>query len=319
MNPMEEEEKKEKTDLTARLRGNPWILSTFVLVVLAVVLLVGSIGGFSFTGNAISAAEAGNILLNLYQSGGVTGLSIDSVKEVSGLYEVNLLYQGGIVPVYVTKDGKYAGSLSPTSGSSADTGTGSSTGSVEVSEDDDAVLGNANAPVTIIELSDYQCIFCRKFWTETLPLIKKNYIDTGKVKLVYRDLPIASLHPMAQASAEAAECVREKGGDSSYFKYHDKVFGEQNILDSGNRNGPVTQTVTYTENDLKKWAKDLGYDIASCLDSGKYFDEVQKDMADGQAAGFSGTPQFLVNGKPLPAGAQPYSVFEQFIEGELAA
>src|SRR3989304_10036092 len=106
---------------------------------------------------------------------------------------------------------------------------------VKASLDDDAVLGDKNAPVTIIEFSDYQCVFCRKFWTETLPTIKSQYINAGKVKLVYRDFPIPSLHPMAQISAEAAECVREKGGNAAYFKYHDKVFGEQNVLDSGNK------------------------------------------------------------------------------------
>src|SRR3989344_6672130 len=165
---------------------------------------------------------------------------------------------------------------------------------VKASIDDDPVLGNANAPITIIEFSDYQCPFCRKFWTETLPSIQKKYIDTGKVKLVFRDFPLSSLHPMAEPSAEAAECVREKGGDQAYFEFHDKMFSEQNILDSGNPKGAVTKTVIYTNDDLKKWAKDLGYDISSCLDSGKYKSEVAKDTSAATASGGQGTPYFVV-------------------------
>ena len=190
---------------------------------------------------------------------------------------------------------------------------------VKVSEDDDPVLGNKNAKVTIIEFSDYQCPFCRKFWVETLPSIKKDYIDTGKVKLIYRDFPL-SFHPNAEPAAEAANCVREKGRDEAYFKMHDKIFQEENKLEGGDpNNGPVKSTVFngWDKEVLKKWAKDIGYDIGSCLDSGKYASEVQKDESDGQAAGVQGTPGFFVNGKPL-SGAQPYSVFKQAIDAELA-
>ena len=182
----------------------------------------------------------------------------------------------------------------------------------EVSVDDDAVLGDKNAPVTIIEFSDYQCPFCRKFWQDTLPQLKKDYIDTGKVKLVYRDFPL-SFHPMAIPAAEAANCAREKGGDAAYFKMHDKIFEEQNKLDGGT----VQSTVQFTTQDIKKWAKDIGYDITACMDSGKYRDEVQKDFDEGGASGVQGTPGFFVNGQ-LISGAQPYQVFKQLIDAELA-
>ncbi len=192
------------------------------------------------------------------------------------------------------------------------------TSKVTVSEDDDAVLGEKNAPVTIIEFSDYQCPFCRKFWTETLPSIKKDYIDTGKVKLVYRDFPLDSIHPAAIPAAEAAECAREKGGDSAYFKMHDKIFQEGNKLDGGDPiTGPVRGTAQFTNDNLKQWAKDIGYDISGCLDSGKFKNEVNKDSQDAQAAGGRGTPYFVINGNPL-SGAQPYSAFKQIIDAELA-
>ena len=187
--------------------------------------------------------------------------------------------------------------------------------------DDDAVLGDANAPVTIIEFSDYQCPFCRKFWTESYPQIKSQYIDTGKVKIVFRDLPLTSLHPMAQASAEAAECVRELGGDDAYYEYHDKMFSEQNILDSGNPTGTVSKTIQYTSTDLKSWATEIGYNIGTCLDSGKYSSEVQKDARDAQAAGGTGTPYFVIMGSDgkgsALSGAQPFSAFKQVIDSKL--
>ncbi|PIO07356.1 disulfide bond formation protein DsbA [Candidatus Pacearchaeota archaeon CG10_big_fil_rev_8_21_14_0_10_34_12] len=191
-------------------------------------------------------------------------------------------------------------------------------GKISASIDDDAVLGEENAKVTIIEFSDFQCPFCRKFWSETMPLIKSEYIDTGKVRFVYRDFPLTGLHPMAIPSAEAAECARDIYGEEAFWKMHDEIFAQQNILDSGSREGPVRSTVSYTTTDLKEWAKDIGYNIDSCLDSGKFTSEVQKDLSDATAAGGQGTPYFVINGNPL-SGAYPFSAFQQIIEAELAA
>ena len=183
---------------------------------------------------------------------------------------------------------------------------------VQINIDDAPVLGDKNAPVTIIEYSDYQCPFCRKFWTETLPSIKKDYIDTGKVKFVYKDFPLG-FHPGAIPYAESAKCAKEKGGDDAYWKMHDKIFEEQNKLDGGS----VKSTVTYPGDEiLKKWAKDIGYDISICLDSGKYKDAVQKDSDEGSSVGVQGTPGFFVNGRLL-SGAQPYAAFKQAIDAEL--
>ena len=114
---------------------------------------------------------------------------------------------------------------------------------VQASVDDDAVLGDKDAEVTIIEFSDYQCPFCGRFWSETLPLLKSQYIDTGKVKLVFRDFPLTSIHPNAQPAAEGAECVRDKGGDTAYWKIHDKIFENQASLNLEK---------------IKAWAKELG-------------------------------------------------------------
>ncbi|RME53646.1 DsbA family protein [Candidatus Woesearchaeota archaeon] len=167
--------------------------------------------------------------------------------------------------------------------------------------DDDPVKGNPDAPVTIVEFSDYQCPFCGRHFQQTYPQLVKDYIDTGKVKLVYRDFPL-SFHPEAQKAAEAAECAGEQG---KYWEMHDKLFQNQQSLGVAN---------------YKKWARELGLDgskFDTCLDSGKMANEVKKDMADGQAAGVRGTPSFFINGRPV-RGAQPFSVFQGIIEDELA-
>ena len=172
---------------------------------------------------------------------------------------------------------------------------------VKVSIDDDAVLGDENAKVTMIEFSDYECPFCGRHFEQTYPQIKKEYIDTGKVKLVFRDFPL-SFHPQAQKAAEAAECAGEQG---KYFEMHDKLYSNQESLSVDN---------------YKKWAKEIGLDTVKfndCLDSGKMASEIAKDMADGTSYGVKGTPGFFINGKPV-SGAQPFSVFKQAIDAELA-
>ncbi len=177
-----------------------------------------------------------------------------------------------------------------------------------VSTDDDAYLGDENAPVVIIEFSDYQCPFCRSFWRETLPLIKSEYIDTGKVQFVFRDLPL-SIHPAAIPAAQATECAEEQG---KFWEMHDKIFSEQEKLGSG--------TVQFSVDDLKKWAGEINLntgDFNSCLDSKKYAEEVENDLNDARAAGANSTPSLFINGR-LVVGAQPFAVFQSLIEEELS-
>ena len=178
---------------------------------------------------------------------------------------------------------------------------------VNVSADDDPFIGNENAPVTVIEFSDFQCPICRKLWKDALPSIKKEYVDAGKVKFVYRDFPL-SFHPGAMPAALAAECAKEQG---KFWQMHDKIFEEQDKQGSG--------TVQFTIDDLKKWAAGIGLNASKfnqCLDSEKYKKEVEKDIADGSAAGVRGTPATFVNGK-LVSGAQPFSAFKSAIDAEL--
>lgn len=166
---------------------------------------------------------------------------------------------------------------------------------------DDAIKGDANAPVTIIEWSDFECPFCTRFYTETLGQVEKEYISTGKVRFIYKDFPL-NFHANAQKAAEAAECAGEQ---EKYWEMHDKLF-EEGV------NGGVGS--------FKQFASDIGLDTAKfndCLDSGEMTSEVQEDFSEGSALGISGTPGFIINGK-LVSGAQPFEVFKQIIDGELA-
>ena len=186
-------------------------------------------------------------------------------------------------------------------------GNAQPSGPVNVSADDDAYLGNKNAPITLIEFSDFQCPFCRKFYKETFPQIKKEYIDTGKARLVYRDFPL-SFHSGATSAAEGAECAKEQG---KFWEMHDAIFDEQEKQGSG--------TVQFTANDVKKWAAKIGLNTSKfnqCLDSGRYKQEVEKDIADGSVAGVTGTPAVFINGR-LVVGAQPFTAFKVIIDEEL--
>jgi protein-disulfide isomerase len=174
--------------------------------------------------------------------------------------------------------------------------------------DDDPVLGSPNAKVLMIEFGDYQCPSCRMFWKEVEPRLRKEYIDTGKVKLVFRDFPIVQIHPEALLAAMAVDCSADQ---NKYWEYHDKVFREQ--YNKGD------DLVRFKAADLKKWAKDIGLDPAKfdqCLDSEKYKNEVLKDKADGDAVSVQGTPTFFINGHVI-GGAQAYPAFKNLIDSLL--
>ncbi|PIR42896.1 hypothetical protein CO058_00865 [candidate division WWE3 bacterium CG_4_9_14_0_2_um_filter_35_11] len=95
---------------------------------------------------------------------------------------------------------------------------------VDVSIDDDPVMGDSNAPITVIEFSDFECPFCKRAFVQTYPTIKSSYVDGGKVKMVFRDFPLPFHDPAATEEAIAANCVKQIAGDSKYFEYHDKLF-----------------------------------------------------------------------------------------------
>lgn len=159
--------------------------------------------------------------------------------------------------------------------------------------------GPANAEVTLIEVSDFQCPYCQRH-VATMDQIMKDY--AGKVRRIWINFPLTSIHPYAQKAAEAAECAGEQG---KFWEMHDKIFTNQSAI---------------TVDDLKGYAKDLGLDtskFSSCLDDGKSALKIQQQMAAVQAAGITGTPGTFVNGE-LVKGAYPFDTFKQIIDAELA-
>ncbi len=170
----------------------------------------------------------------------------------------------------------------------------------QVSVDDDPALGSADAPVVIIEFSDYQCPYCRRFRLEVFDRLREAYGD--KIYFVYRDFPLMQIHPEAVPAAIAANCAGEQG---AYWDFHDKLF---------------EQTQGLSKEAYLAYAEELGLDMAAftaCIEEERYKDEVLADFRDGQRLGVTGTPTFFINGLPL-VGAQPFEVFQQMIESELA-
>ncbi len=173
------------------------------------------------------------------------------------------------------------------------------------------MLGRPDAPVTLIEFSDFQCPFCGRFFATTLPALKKDYIDTGKLLYVFRDYPLEELHPNARKAAEAAHCAGEQG---KYWEMHDVLFQHQRAL---------------APSQLAEHARTIGLDGAEfdrCLSSGKYAPQIERGLVDGAAAGVQGTPGFVVGrttaadtveGTPI-RGAQPLDAFRRVIDQLLA-
>jgi len=183
----------------------------------------------------------------------------------------------------------------------------------QVSLDDDPVKGNPNAPVTLVEFSDFQCPFCSRFFTQTLPALEENYIDTGKIKLVYKDFPLDNLHPNARPAHIAAECADEQG---KFWEYHDVLFenqGQWNRLSS-----------TDLSSQLNQYATSMGLNSASfdsCLSSQSMADEVHADFLQAAQYGATGTPTFFIGNEKIGfiklVGAQPYAAFQAVIDRQL--
>ncbi|HEY4475566.1 MAG TPA: DsbA family protein [Candidatus Paceibacterota bacterium] len=182
----------------------------------------------------------------------------------------------------------------------ADAGSGAAN-NVNPTIDDDVILGDLNAPVTLIEFGDYQCPYCRKMFDETEKRLRDEYVKSGKLRIVYRDFPLDQLHPYARSAAEASECARDQG---KYWIYHDMLFERQAQIPSMNF---VSEAAKLSLNSDQ---------FKTCYEGRKYRAEVEKDHEDGLAVGVTGTPSNFINGKPYP-GALPYETFKAAIDEAL--
>lgn len=190
-------------------------------------------------------------------------------------------------------------------------GGGPSPPSAELLSDDDPAKGDPNAPLTMVEFSDFQCPFCGRFYEQTLPLIERDYIDTGKVRLVFRDMPL-EIHPQAPPAHIAAECADEQG---MFWEYHDLLFDRQGAwsrLSAADLDGA-----------LAAYAAELGLDesFGECTRSPDIKREMEHDYAQARSMGLTGTPSFLIGGGGhdfvAVSGAQPYSVFQSIFDERL--
>ena len=174
-------------------------------------------------------------------------------------------------------------------------------------------LGRADAPVTIIEFSDFECPFCQRFNKTTLPEIKRDYVDSGKVRYVFLDFPLEQMHPKARKAAEAAGCAAEQG---KFWEMHDILFEVSTNLDLR----------LYPE-----YAKKLKLESAAfeqCLGSGKQSARINAGLASGRSVGINATPSFIITktdggdiatGGVIITGVQPYERFKDAIEQALGA
>lgn len=173
---------------------------------------------------------------------------------------------------------------------------------------DDHIRGNPNAPVKIVEYSDTECPFCKRFQT-TMQQLMADYGASGKVAWVYRHFPLDQLHSKARKEAEATECAGELGGNEKFWSYLDRLMEIT----------PANNGLDLAE--LPKIAQYVGLDVSkfnACLDSGKYAKKVQEQLTNAEATGGRGTPWSIVvgpDGKKYPlSGAQPLSAIKQLVD-----
>lgn len=177
----------------------------------------------------------------------------------------------------------------------------------------DHIRGNPEASVKIVEYSDLECPFCKRFHT-TMQQVMEEYGKNGKVAWIYRHFPLDALHSKARKEAEATECANELGGSTAFWKYADRLF-EVTPSNNGLESSQLPAIAEYIG--LNRGA------FTTCLDSGRFVDYVARDLKDAQAAGGSGTPYSIAissNGEKFPInGAQPYEEVKRIIELALQA
>jgi protein-disulfide isomerase len=163
--------------------------------------------------------------------------------------------------------------------------------------------GRADAPVTVYEMSDFQCPFCRRFWVESFPAIEKEYINTGKVRWIFINYPLVSIHPNAVPAAELAMCAGRAG---KFWEAHDLVFRTQKVWAPLKDPGPFLASLL----DSLKLKRAT---VIQCLEKGETRAEIQSDVEGSIKSGAQSTPTFYIEGG-LMLGAQPVQLFRQVLD-----
>jgi len=241
------------------------------------------------------------------------------VKEKKDRFlPISILVAAILIGGAVVFSSLYKGTPTPsTAGTPTDTGNSAPTAPITDATNTnvmtlgprDAILGNANASVTIVEYGDYQCPYCgEEFFAQTEPQIVQNYIDTGEVRMVFRNF--AFLGTESTAAAEAAECAEDQ---NKLWAYHDALYTGKVADDE---NGGSEDDGYFNQTLFLKLAAQVGLNIptfTSCIESDKYASLVAQEKTDAEAQGVNSTPTFFINGQEV-LGAQPYSAFQAVID-----
>lgn len=252
------------------------------------------------------------------------------MKKITQKFAIEVTKSTLILGAFFLLFGYFVGNVFPISGDSssvtvsskqADAGTSAgdlqqqqAPSNINLEVEDDPTIGSKDSKVIFYEFSDFQCPFCRRFFTDSLSQLEKEYVNTGKVLFVYKDFPLTQIHPGALPAAVYSECANKQG---KWKEFHDAVFNEQNKQGGG--------TVQFGQAELDQWAKMAGLDmndLARCVQDPSVVAEVQNDQNTGVSLGVSGTPSFFI-GSPDKGfvnivGAQPYAVLKQAIDQKLA-
>ncbi len=279
--------RSDKSSIVGNMRQNPWILSTFVLGVLVLILIIGSFSG-KLTGNVVSGNSAGQQMLDYFNSNGVQNLTIKSVDEVSGVYKVNFDYQGAVVPYYVTKDGRYAGSLSL-----LDTSSANSDSQTQTPKD----IPKSNRPVVELYVFTY-CPYGLQMEKAMVPVAK---LLGDKIDFKIRQ--IGAMHgEFEKIEAERQLCI-EKNYPNKYLDYL-VAFAEDTSI--GACKGDATCLTSKLSSLYSKFGIDANK-INSCMsaDGDKLYNA---ELSNSESKGVSGSPTIIINGVETSLSRSPDAV-----------
>lgn len=291
----------------SKMRTNPWMPAAIVLGVLLVAVLFMRSG--SVSGNVVSTDAVGQKILGLAKAQ-VADATLKSVNLVNGHYDIVLSSSQGDIPISVSGDGNYILQPLPSAGQTTKTAATKKISDLDLSNE--PTIGNKNAPVTVVEFSDFSCPFCQAAsgdnaqvtasakaqfgasWEPIVTNLMKDYVQTGKVKFVY---VYAWGHSGGHPASLVGWCLNDQSSDL-FWKYYTQVFASP------------TQSDVEDLTKMEALAKGVGADMTklqSCLDSKKYDSRFDVEQAMADSVGSQGTPAFFVNDNYVAHGAESYT------------
>jgi len=323
-------EKNSKEDVVEKeikkMKKNPWMVSTILVSIVALVLLV-LVFSNNGVGGVVGEKKAGDNLISLITSQGLKA-TISSIEKDGTMYLANVSINGQYMPVYITLDGRFAvtqpipltgDANANTQGSNTQTQAAKKISDLDLSND--PTMGNKSAKVTVVEFSDFSCPYCEAVsgdntnmvaamkkrdptWEPIVTNLIKDYVQTGKVKFVYKYTPG---HTGGHPASLVSWCLYEQSADK-YWKFYSLAFAQESA---------DTENLTKMESLVKGIGADMTK-LQTCLNSNKYDSRFASDQADGEAVGVAGTPALFVNDNYVAHGAMSYADFKKAVDSALA-